>query len=69
MKTYLSIPRDSGFPRAEDVFFECLRCGDILPSMPDDDCGCTCRNMVIDVAYGRLAIEDRNQFRAYIEAG
>lgn len=45
-----------GYPAAPNCFYECLRCGDILPSAPDDATPCKCRNVIIDL--GRTSVGD-----------
>jgi hypothetical protein len=44
-----------GYPRGDDLFYECLRCHDVIPSNPHDSVQCSCGNFRIDVDYGRLA--------------
>ena len=55
----------SGYPRGENLFYECTKCGDVLPSMPKDSTSCSCKNLHIDVDYGRLAVADHGFFRIF----
>lgn len=63
------IPSDEEFsdetpiPRGRDVLYECLRCGDIIPSLPPDNLGCKCDNVFIDIDAFRILIEDYTKFR------
>ena len=41
-----------------NVFYECVICGKIIPSVPEHSMGCDCRNIQIDVDAGRLHIGD-----------
>lgn len=45
-------------PRAKDIFLRCGKCGEAIPSQPEDSVGCKCGNIFIDVDYLRLAVED-----------
>lgn len=49
-------------PIAEDLFYKCLICESMIPSMPDDNIRCQCRNVVIDVDMHRLYIGDYQKF-------
>lgn len=51
-------------PRGKDVFYRCARCGEIIPSVPRDNIGCSCGNVFIDRDYFRLAVEDGTKFQA-----
>jgi hypothetical protein len=57
-KTYRDFNPKSGYPAAKDLFYECLRCSEIVPSLPIDSAHCQCRNIMIDVDYGRVSIQD-----------
>jgi len=48
----------AGHPSRKNCFYECLICGDVLPSQPEDDIDCKCKNIIIDVSANRLVIED-----------
>ncbi len=44
--------------RGKDIYYECLRCGVIVPSQSLESVECQCGNVIIDVGYHRLHIED-----------
>jgi len=44
--------------RAKNIFFRCRKCGEMIPSQPDDSVGCKCGNIFIDVDYLRLVVKD-----------
>lgn len=46
-----------GYPSGSFVFYECVKCGDILPGLPDRGIGCSCRNIFIDVDAGRVSVK------------
>jgi len=57
-RIYRSFDPNIGYPVGKNLYYECLRCGDVLPSEPEDGTRCTCRNILIDVDAGRISIED-----------
>ena len=67
-RTYHSLDVATGYPAGESMFYECLRCGDVVPSLPDDSMCCRCRNIMIDVDYGRIRIEDPGRARLFSES-
>ena len=56
------VVKESDAPRDRDIYFRCENCGDIIPSQPDDNLGCKCGNIFIDVDYVRLAVKDFGKF-------
>jgi len=51
-------------PKGKDIFYRCLRCGDVVPSQPTDNVGCSCGNVFIDIDAFRLLVDDFSQFEA-----
>jgi len=51
-------------PKGKDVYYKCTLCGDIIPSQPNDNIGCKCGNIFIDIDYFKLAIKDYSKFQA-----
>jgi hypothetical protein len=58
-----------GYPVGKFLFYECLRCGDVLPSSPSDSVHCTCRNIMIDVDAGRMSIQEPTEAKLFSEKG
>ncbi len=56
MREYLEFDSAKGYPAASDLFYQCLRCGDIVPSIPEKATRCTCHNILVDVSYARMNI-------------
>lgn len=59
-------PRSDGgpyYPQSEDVYFECLQCGDLLSSSPSDSGGCTCGNVFLDIDAAHLGVKDHDKMR------
>jgi hypothetical protein len=52
----------SQVPRDHNLFYHCKECGDVIPSVPKDNVGCTCGNVIIDKDMHRLSVWDFGQF-------
>jgi hypothetical protein len=48
----------SQVPKDKGLYYRCLRCGDVMPSVPNDNIACKCSNIYIDVDMWRLDIAD-----------
>lgn len=66
-RNYYSFDPTSGYPAGENFFYECLKCGEILPSLPKDSIMCSCKNIAIDVDYGRISIKNNNLVKLFSE--
>ena len=64
-RIYHSFNPSSGYPAGNDLFYECLKCGEVIPSLPKDSIACSCRNLSIDVDYGRVSIKDHNLVKLF----
>jgi hypothetical protein len=64
-RTYRSFNPATGYPMAKGLFYECLKCGEVVPSQPDDSTCCKCRNIMIDVDYGRMRIQEPERVRLF----
>jgi hypothetical protein len=64
-RNYLVIDTAKGYPAGEAIRYECLICGVTLPSMPSHSVACKCRNVIIDVDAGRVAVKDLSKFKVY----
>ncbi len=53
----------SDVQRAKDVYYHCGKCGDYIPSQPDESMRCDCGNIRLDITYVRLAVEDYSKFQ------
>ena len=49
-------------PKGSDIYYQCARCGAIIPSRPRDSIGCECDNLFIDVDYHRLSVRRMDDF-------
>ena len=50
--------RTSEIPKDQGLYYRCLDCGGIIPSVPAKNIGCECGNVFIDKDYWRLIIAD-----------
>lgn len=50
-------------PRGKDIYYKCMKCGGSIPSQPNDSIECECGNIVIDVGYHRLSIDDYSKMQ------
>lgn len=58
MEERFSLDHSAGYPRAAGIWFECTICGVRLKSDPPSSVACMCRNIIVDVDAGRIAIKD-----------
>ncbi len=49
-------------PKDKNLFYRCLSCRGVIPSIPKDNVGCECGNIFIDIDYWRLVIRDYSLF-------
>jgi len=64
-KTYISFDPSAGYPAGRTLFYECQSCGETIPSLPKESIGCRCRNILIDVDYGRVSIKDHQHVKLF----
>ena len=64
-RDYLTFDSAVGYPMDRSLFYECIKCGDVVPSKPDDSTHCNCRNIMIDVDYGRMAVQEPANIRLF----
>ena len=50
----MSFDSASGYSEADDLYFECTLCGDIVRSRPIEVAECSCGNLAVDPDSGRL---------------
>lgn len=50
--------KTSDIPKDGDLYYRCLKCEGIIPSVPKKNVGCQCGNVFIDKDYWRLVVED-----------
>jgi hypothetical protein len=58
----LEIRDERDVPRAREISYRCGVCEGVVPSQPNDSCGCRCRNIFIDADYVRLVVRDWTKF-------
>ena len=64
-RQYIIYDPNAGHPAGDNCFYECLICGDVLPSRPKDDVDCKCKNIIIDVGAHRLVLRDHSKTKFF----
>lgn len=67
MRHYLSVNFNRGYPGDPSIYYECMICGNVVPSLPKQSLSCKCSNIHIDIGQGRVAIRDLKKIRVYEE--
>lgn len=49
-------------PRDKDLYYRCTHCNVDVPSQPDDNVGCKCGNIFLDIDYFRMFVRDFDAF-------
>lgn len=52
----------SQVPKDEDIFYRCIECGGLIPSVPTENIGCDCGNVFIDKDCWRLVVANIARF-------
>jgi hypothetical protein len=66
-KNYIKPDFRNGYPSDINIFYECQLCKDIINSRPSESLECGCGNLMIDVDFGRMIIEDESQVKVFEE--
>jgi len=64
-RTYPRFDPKVGYPAGKDLSYECTLCGDVVPSLPPESTHCRCRNVRIDMDYGRISVDDVHACRLF----
>ena len=64
-RKYHSFNAKLGYPAGSNLFYECTGCGEVMPSFPDDSIVCSCRNISIDIDYGRISIKNHDLVKVF----
>jgi hypothetical protein len=65
VRTYRDLKPGELYPFAKDLFYECMICGEVIPSMPYDAVDCACHNIWIDAPQGRMGVNDPSKLRLF----
>lgn len=49
-------------PKGNGIFYQCLKCGTILPSNPSRPVRCECRNINLDPEMFKIGIREYSKF-------
>ncbi len=61
-KLSVTVRDESEAPKGSDIFYRCQLCSCAISSQPNDNVGCKCGNIFIDVDYFRLVVRDFSAF-------
>ena len=64
-KQYINFDPEKGYLVGMDLFYECLICGDSVPSIIPEKSHCWCLNISMDVEYGRINVGYESKIRLY----
>jgi hypothetical protein len=64
-KRYLNFDEGIGYPKGKNIYYECGICGDVIISIPEESTQCSCRNVHIDIDYGRVSVREPDKFRVF----
>ncbi|MGN6703130.1 MAG: hypothetical protein ACTHKB_09235 [Burkholderiaceae bacterium] len=64
-RKYIEFNSSQGFPAGERIRYECEICGENVASMPQHAAACKCRNIIVDVDAGRVAVKDSLKMKVY----
>lgn len=65
-RRYLQFDVAQAYPAGKGLYYECRVCGDIIPSLPDENMACSCENIAIDVDYGRVHVDNPSQLLLFL---
>ena len=64
-RKYRPLDPSKGYPFGDNLFYECLKCSEVVASAPPESTHCRCGNIMIDVGFSRMVIEDHSQVRLF----
>jgi hypothetical protein len=67
-RTYQELDAAKNYPVAENLYYECLVCGNVLPSMPRENASCMCRNILVNASLGRIEIRDHVKTKLFVNS-
>ncbi len=69
MKQYFAIDPTRSTPRGPDVFYECLKCGDVIPSIEEahGPWTCRCHSIILDFDAFHATFKDPTAVRGIRE--
>lgn len=65
-RKYIDFDANAGYPAGPQIRYECGICGVVLASMPNHAVACKCRNIIVDVDAGRVAVKDGSKLKAFV---
>jgi len=66
-KNVLLKDADGAWHVEPNMWYRCLSCNRTVSASPRSSTACKCRNIEIDVGYGRLDIRDETMVEAFVD--
>jgi hypothetical protein len=66
-RRYIAFDPSAGYPTGPNLYYECLMCGGVVPSIPAIVMSCDCGNIEVNVADARMYVEDDKHMKLYTE--
>ena len=57
------------YPVGKNLYYECLTCGNAIPSMPKRSVSCACRNITVEPATSRLTVQNHGKVKLFSTPG
>jgi hypothetical protein len=64
-RIYQSFAPGENLPVGENIFYECLTCGNVVPSLIKNSAGCKCQNITIESVGRQPAIRNSEKIKVF----
>lgn len=64
-RTYREFEQGKAYPAEKHLYYECLICGNAIPSMPKKNVSCKCRNITVDAISRLPTIQDAQKVKVF----
>ncbi len=64
-REYIPFDSATGYPFGKALYYECLKCGQSIPSQPEGVAECACKNISIDGDVARVGVLDHSLMKIY----
>ena len=68
-KMYVDFDPGQGYPKGEDLFYECTSCGIEMPSSPHENLCCKCFNIFYDLDEDQFTVNDTTKIALFRKSG
>ncbi|MDR1494213.1 MAG: hypothetical protein LBT05_16045 [Planctomycetaceae bacterium] len=64
-KVYIDFDPQQGFPKENNLFYECQSCHVEIPSAPKENLCCKCFNIFYDVDEDKFSVQDTSKIALF----